>query len=388
MDRRSFFSTALGSLGAARAVGGKYRAAVIGHTGRGNYGHGLDVVWRAFEEIEVVAVADPDEAGLSKAVARSGAKRGYRDFREMLRREKPGLVSIGPRWPDQRAAMVEAAAEAGAHIYLEKPFARDLVDADRMVAAVRRARVKLQVAHQMRCSPFVRRARELVLAGEIGRIQELRGRGKEDARAGGEDLVVLGSHILDVMRLFLGDPRWVAAHVAHDGEELNARHRRQPSEPVGPVAGNQIAAMYAFDGGVHGYFSSKAADQTHPLRFGTHIFGTKGVIFLPNAIYPEGQPYLLRSPAWFPDSGARWEPIDPGPDIPGISRVRGGKQWIANALMVLDLLESIEQDRKPACSEEDGRWTVEMIAGVYQAQRTGSRVPLPLADRRHPLEKL
>ncbi|MBM4050479.1 MAG: gfo/Idh/MocA family oxidoreductase, partial [Planctomycetes bacterium] len=38
----------------------KYRTAVIGRTGRGNYGHGLDVVWKDVENAEIVAVADED----------------------------------------------------------------------------------------------------------------------------------------------------------------------------------------------------------------------------------------------------------------------------------------------------------------------------------------
>ena len=50
---------------------------------------------------------------------RCRAARGYRDYREMLSKEKPDLVSIGPRWTDQRRDMVTAAAEAGAHIMLE-----------------------------------------------------------------------------------------------------------------------------------------------------------------------------------------------------------------------------------------------------------------------------
>jgi predicted dehydrogenase len=388
MDRRSILATALGPWFAAAADRRKYRAAVIGHTGHGNYGHGLDVVWQAFDWVDVVAVADPVEAGLTQAVARTGAKRGYRDYREMLRKEKPDLVSIGPRWLDERVPMVEAAAEAGAHIYLEKPFARDLVEADRMVAAVQRAKVKVQLAHQMRCSPFLRRARELVEEGAIGRIQEVRGRGKEDSRAGGEDLMVLGSHICDVLRIFMGDPRWVAAHATQDGAELSRPHVRQATEPVGPVAGNQIAAMFAFAGGVHGYFSSKASEETHPLRFATQILGAKGLILLPNAIYPDGQPFLLRSPAWFPLDNQRWEKIEPKTDIPGLAGIRGGSRLIANALMVLDLMDSIERDRKPACSEEDGRWSIEMITGIYEAQRTGARVPFPVRHRRHPLERL
>lgn len=379
---------ALAALGAWAASGKKYRAAAIGHTGQGNFGHGLDVVWQAFEEVDVVAVADENEAGLAKAVARSGARRGYRDYRAMLREEKPDLVSIGPRWPGERVAMVEAAAQAGAHIYLEKPFARNLVEADRMVEAVRRAGVKLQLAHQMRCSPVMRRVQELIAGGAIGQIQELRGHGKDDRRAGGEDLMVLGSHICDVMRIFAGNPQWVSAHVTQDGRELRPGDAHEASEPVGPVAGNQIAAMFAFRDGVHGYFVSKASDATHPLRFGTQIYGTKGTIFLPNGIYPDGQPYILRSPAWFPSEGRQWERIEPKTDIAGMARIRGGDTLIANALMVLDLLQAIERDGKPACNEEDGRWTVEMICGVYEGQRTGARVPLPMKDRRHPLERM
>src|SRR5687768_6135586 len=41
----------------------KFRAAVIGHTGRGNYGHGMDVLFTGRDDCEVVAVADPVEAG-------------------------------------------------------------------------------------------------------------------------------------------------------------------------------------------------------------------------------------------------------------------------------------------------------------------------------------
>lgn len=387
MRRRSLLLAACAAGLNLRAEARRYRAAVIGHTRRGNYGHGLDVVWKAVG-LEVAAVADPDEAGRAKAMERSGAKRGYSDYRRMLDKERPDLVSIGPRWMDERVAMVTAAAESGAHIYLEKPFAPDLEGADRMVEVVRRNKVKLQLAHQMRCSPFVRSVQEFVGRGDIGTIHELRGRGKEDHRAGGEDLTVLGSHICDVFRIFLGDPRWVAAHVTQDGAELDRRHVTRPTESVGPVAGNQIAAMFAFENGLHAYFASRAADTTHPLRFATQIIGTKGVVFLPNAIYPEGQPYLLRDASWFPDRKSQWETIPRQEDPAAMAKIHGGGVDIANGLMALDLLDAIEKNRKPACSEEDGRWTTEMITGIYQAQIGGDRVSFPLRDRRHPLSRL
>ena len=40
-------------------VNSKYAAAVIGHSGHGDYGHGLDIVWKAFESIRIVGIAQP-----------------------------------------------------------------------------------------------------------------------------------------------------------------------------------------------------------------------------------------------------------------------------------------------------------------------------------------
>lgn len=360
------------------------RAAIIAHTGRGDYGHGLDTVWKVFDSIDLVALADPDRAGREKAQARLGVAKGYADYHEMLAREKPDLVSVCPRHLDQRAEMVVAAAEAGCHIYMEKPFAPNLKDADRMVRAIQASGVKVQIAHQMRRTPFLLTAAQMVRDGEIGDIQEVRGHGKEDSRVGGEDLIVLGSHICDVMRSFLGDPHWVFAHVQDGGEELAAKHVRMPSEPVGTVAGRQIAAMFAFDNAVHGYFASKQTAHTHPLRFGTYVYGSKGVLFLANAVYPQGQLWILRSPAWVPVDGAQWERIEVEAKIP----FEAEGHDIANGLMVLDLLEAIDKDRKPACSEVDGRWTLEMIAGIYRSQIEGKLVKLPLANRNWPLDSL
>jgi hypothetical protein len=188
--------------------------------------------------------------------------------------------------------------------------------------------------------------------------------------------------------MFLGDPEWVFAHVTHDGEEISAGDVREATEPLGPIAGNQIAAMFGFDNGVHAYFGSKTSEQTHPSRFGTYIYGSKGVVFVPNAIYPEGQPYILRSPSWLPLEGKGWEKVSAKADIPGMPMIRGEGREIANALMVLDLVEAIETGKKPFCSEVDGRWTIEMISGIYESQKSGGPARFPLRERRHPLNTL
>ena len=54
--------------------------------------------------VQIVAVADADDEGRTKALARTGAPKGYADYREMLARERPDAVAIGPRQPDQFSA--------------------------------------------------------------------------------------------------------------------------------------------------------------------------------------------------------------------------------------------------------------------------------------------
>jgi predicted dehydrogenase len=386
MRRRSLLTAAAGAA-ANRILSGqsrRWRVCIIGHTGHGDYGHGIDSVWKSIPSAEVLAVADPVAGSAAKAVERTGAARAYSDYREMLQREKPDLVSICPRWLDQRFAMVEAVARAGAHIFMEKPLAASLAEADRIVTVVRKHNVKLQLAHVMRASPYVQMAAALIRSGAIGPLLEMRGRGKEDARAGGEDMLVLGAHILDLFRVFAGDPVSCFAHVTQNGVDIRASDARTPSEPIGRVAGNQVTAVFAFAHGVHGHFSSVANPDTDRMRFGVYCYGSRGVIFVPNQIFPSGQPLILRSPGWIPAATSTWEPVMLSAPVPPVSKL--GVQHLSNVAMVQDLLSAVQSDREPMCSVVDGRWTVEMVASVYQSHLDGRRVSFPLQSRNSGLE--
>jgi predicted dehydrogenase len=384
MTRRDSISFGVAAMArAAFSQKKKYRAVVIGHTGRGGYGHNWDMTWNGIDAVEMVAVADPVEAGRAKAMARSGAARGYADYREMLAREEPDIVTIAPRRTDQHMDMFTAAAEAGAHIIIEKPMAGSLPEADRMVALAERKKIKVQVGHAARPAATTRRVGEILKSGEVGQLLEMRARGKEDKRAGGEDLIILGSHAFDLMRLFAGDPRWVSAHVTQQNRDIARQDVRQGTEIVGLLGGDQVAAMFSFAGGVHGYFASRANDYLLGDRCGLALYCSRGVIFINLGSSRMGQAFILRSPAWVPGKTApQWEEIPgPGAEIVG--------NWDrANNTMALDLLDAIERDREPACGARDGRWPVEMTAGIYQSQITGSRVAFPLADRRDPLASL
>src|SRR3954471_7178085 len=227
-----------------------YRVAVIGRTGKGNYGHGLDVVWKSLDNVELVAVADEDDKGGAAAAQRLGAKNAYADYRTMLDKERPDVVSVADRWLDQHHDMVIACARAGASIFLEKPFCRTLAEADAMIAECEMRHVKLAIAHQTRYSPRARVIRDFLGDGKLGDLLELHARGKEDARGGGQDLMVLGTLLFDLMRLFAGDARWCYARILQSGKPATKADVTQGGEGMGPVLGDQINATYGFDKGV------------------------------------------------------------------------------------------------------------------------------------------
>ena len=170
MNRRDIIFSALAGLTSAKgAPPARYRVAIIGDTGRGNYGHDWDVAWNSIPKAEVVAVADPDETGRRRALSRSHARKGYADYREMLATEHPDIVTICPRWLDQRVAMVTAAAEAGAHILTEKPFAQSLPEADEMLATIERRGIKVQVGHTARVAAVIQIAGKMQAPATWGR---------------------------------------------------------------------------------------------------------------------------------------------------------------------------------------------------------------------------
>jgi predicted dehydrogenase len=363
-----------------------YRVAVIGRTGKGNYGHGLDVVWNTFDNVEVVAVADENDKGRVEAVKRIKAKNAYADYRQMLDKEKPQIVSVADRFLDAHRDMVVACAEAGASVFLEKPMARTLAEADAMIRACEQHHVKLAIAHQTRHSPRIQRVRELIGEGQLGDLLEIRSRGKEDTRGGGQDLMVLGTHVMDLMRLFAGDPQSCFAQVWQAGKPAMKADIREGGEGMGPILGDQLAATYTFDKGVTASFASHKAKHGASSRFGLQLFGSKGIIQLTTGSLPPV--YFLDDPGWFPGrSKANWlEITSAGLGKPETLKDGGlgqGNRWI-----VQDLMAAIEQDRQPLGSMYDGRAALEMILAVYESHRLKGPVVLPLKNRQHPLTML
>lgn len=370
----------------------QFKVAVIGRTGNGNYGHGLDQVWKEVDNVRIVAVADDNPAGLQAAVRRLDAASGYADYREMLQKERPNIVSVATRNLQTHRDMVVACAEAGAHMFLEKPICRSLEEADAMIAACEKHHVKVAIAHQTRYSPRVARIKEMIEAGQLGDLLEMRGRGKEDQRGGGEDLMVLGTHLMDLMRFFAGDCRSCFGQVGMMGNErvtpATTADVHVGGDGIDRIAGTYITATYGFDKLATGYFATHRANRRpgDRDRFHLQLCFSRGIVQLTTGSLPAA--YYLPDPSWYPGrSRAAWQEITSAglgkPETLKDGGLGQGNVWIAR-----DLMEAIERDRQPKGSIYDGRAALEMILAVYESHRLKAPVELPLRNRRHPLTML
>ena len=364
------------------------KAAIIGHTGAGDYGHGIERLFAGLVDVTVVAVADPDQAGRAQAQATCGAAKSYVDYREMLTKQKPELVAIGPRWATEHHAMAMAALESGAHLYLEKPFTITLAEADDILRLASSKKLRVAVAHVTRMAPGVRRLEKALREGLIGDLLEIHTVGKMGDRAGGQDMMVLGLHVFDLARLFAGEVKWCQASIRHQGKPATlAAAKESPSDKVGPVVGDDIFAHFAMESGVNVTFRSRVGLEKAAGPFGMEIIGTKGIVRLNSGFAPgisllkePNRSATTRTESWQDWNGG----VDPASEVTfeGLSGYDSSHRRV-----VRDWLQAIAENREPLGSAERAMKAIEMAHGVFQAGITGQRVEFPLVQRSHPLIK-
>lgn len=163
---------------AGRKVGpnDKIRVAVVGFNGRGMSHIGAFV---GMEDVEVVALCDPDKAVLEKGmkvfITRDLPEpKGYQDIREMLDKENLDAVSIAStnHW---HALGSIWAMQAGCDVYVEKPVSHNVFEGRQMVRAARKYGRICQVGTQSRGNPGMREAMQYLHDGTLGKIHLARG---------------------------------------------------------------------------------------------------------------------------------------------------------------------------------------------------------------------
>ncbi|CAA9282404.1 MAG: hypothetical protein AVDCRST_MAG77-3968 [uncultured Chloroflexi bacterium] len=288
---------------------------------------------------ELVAAADPNPERLKAFGARRGVSRLYGDYREMLEREAPDVVSVCVPTRAHGDVAIDVAARGVKAIFLEKPIAQSLAEADRMIEAFRRHGVTVAVNHTRTWDPLYGAIRRLIAEGGIGVVHSVAAHGREGALFG-------GTHLFDLLRsLLASEPEWVCGEL-------------EPGRVFDPGARGVIA----FPAGVRVYVNASEAD---PVGFEIDVVGTEGRIRAGNTLYPEW---------WQVDrSGAR--PAWVRRAFPGVIDGRSGM-----LSAVEDLLDCAEHGGTPASSVEDARADLEIAVAFHLSDRSGQRVPLPVTD--------
>jgi predicted dehydrogenase len=125
-------------------------------------------------DVEIVGICDADPARM-EAVIRNFAippERVFTDPHRCLEQTEPDFVVLCPA-TGEHAKYVELVAPYGAHLFVEKPFASTLAEADRMIAAAKKARRLLAINWPLRWVPAHVTAHRLVAEGRIGALQEV-----------------------------------------------------------------------------------------------------------------------------------------------------------------------------------------------------------------------
>ena len=219
----------------------------VGLIGYGFMGKAHSNAWRQAPrfcnlpvEIQMSTLCGRDAKAVNRAAVNFGWEKTTTDWRAVV--NDPAIDVIDITTPnDSHAPIAIEAAEAGKAILCEKPLATDVADAERMTAAVRKARVVNMVCHNYRRVPALALAQEMVAQGKLGdRLFHYRARYAQDwivdpafplvwrlqkGVAGSGSLGDLGSHLIDLGRFLVGEFKEVCAML-----ETFVRHRPLPGK--------------------------------------------------------------------------------------------------------------------------------------------------------------
>ncbi len=407
-SRRHFLSTCQGlGLGAFLAGAGgasaasaakTWKVAIHMDTSVPTLGlHGLHAAFHGLPGVEIAALFDRNPDKVEQRMARTKARRHYRDYGEMLEKESPDIVVLTSRLPNLHLEQIRTAAEHGCHLYCEKPLSADLEEADEVLRLAEAHRIKIAMAHPCRNGLGFVTMKSLIAAGKIGVPLTVQGWGKSDHRGGGEDMMTLGTHIFDLMVHFFGAPERVTAEVRSEGRPFAGPHLSKTVEDVGPAAGDEIFATFRFKDQVRGIFESRRGlYDSKTNRFGLSVIGSEGMLSCRfSDADREPQPLRFHNAPCAPAHASVAEeiPLVEKRVIEGAEPIVFGEPGSPAGPIFLeagrhaawDLIRAIEEDREPIANIREARVALEMIYGVYASHLAGTGIDLPLEDRRHPL---
>jgi predicted dehydrogenase len=335
----------------------KIRFCLIG-AGRAGLVHAKNVAWR-IPQGEFTAVCDPDEKALNETADRFGVKARFTSHEEALASDAfDAVIIVTPTFLHRDIAC--AAAEAGKHIFLEKPMAITVEECEAINRAVADAGVKLQIGFMRRFDEGFMRAHELLVSGEMGRVMVIKSTGRGpglpppwiyDIDKCNGILAEVNSHDIDSIRWFTGSE---IKRVYAEGMNFKCHDARDEF----PDFYDNAVVSLRFDDDTLGMI-----DGTCPCHYGydarVEILCEKGVVFIGSA-QQHGLTHIT---------------------IEGQVRGRAVKGWRnlfeeAYIAEMAHFIECVLNDTEPRVSGEDGLRAVEVVRAANASLKNLAPVEL------------
>jgi predicted dehydrogenase len=293
----------------------------------------------------LVAAANRGEGKLRAFGERWGVRALYTDFRELLRQERPDVVSVCTQSAEKAEVVVGAAGAGVRAIIVEKALATSMAEADAMLAACERHGATLVVNHPNRFSQVNRRAKELIDGGAIGTLGSVAGY----ASSG---MLHVGTHTFDILRYWAGDVVEVDARIPN----------------YAPDRDLAASGMLRFASGVVGFF-----DHAHGVQTGYEARGTVGSLTTSSLV---GDGWLRRMSPFFPEGARKY------PYRLAVEPLEGGPHDMSPTQRLLSELHATLTSGAPFVSTgRDGAAALELGIACHVSHLAGGRIALPLADR-------
>jgi len=339
-----------------------------------------------FEPVMKVVVGRT-EAKVKEAAERLGWAEYATRWEDVIARKDIDIIDICTPG-DSHMPIAIAAAEAKKNILCEKPLANTLADAEKMWRAATSAGVIHMVCHNYRRCPAVTLARQIIDAGQLGRIYHYRGTYLQDwivdpafprvwrlvkSRAGSGSLGDILSHTMDLSRYLVGEPVEVMGLL---NTFITERPLPDNPEKKGPVDVDDAAlSLVRYDNGAVGYLEGTrfATGRKNYNRF--EINGAKGSLVWNLEQLNELQLYMEEGPnsgfrtisvtdGKHPYVGAWWPP----------GHIIGYEHSFTHT--VYDFLRAIAEQKLPSPSFEDGYKNQRVLDAIERSARDAKWVKI------------
>jgi UDP-N-acetyl-2-amino-2-deoxyglucuronate dehydrogenase len=339
----------------------------VGILGGGNISETHARAARDTDGVEIAAIYGQNQEKAARLSERFGGK-ACGSLQEFLEHKPLEVVMIGSP-SGLHAEQGIAAARSGLHVLVEKPLDVTTERADALISECARAGVKLGVFFQDRVAPDIRRLKDLIADGTLGRPILISGRVKwyrppeyysgsrwrgVAALDGGGALMNQGVHTVDLLLWLMGDVRCVSAM------SITALHDIEVEDTV-------VATLEFRNGAIGTLEAATSVYPGYPRRL--ELTGSEGTIILEQDRIVAAD--LRNAQADLADLvRPTTEPPNPSATSPVVSDIRGHKE------LLKDFLRAIETNGRPVCDGVEGRRSVELVEAIYESARAGNSITL------------